>query len=161
MPPTASRTPRTASPQPDAATAAARVMAVLPRVMDAMRQAMRAQLDGPLTVPQFRALNLVDRQPATSVSALAAFLGVSMATASAIVDRLVRAGYLSGEASAADRRRTELRLLPEGKAVLERMRRRTRDDLARALGGRSAEELVALIDGLGVLDAAFADVNNP
>src|SRR5574340_51064 len=69
-------------PSPVSAQAAAsQVMAVLPRVMDAMRQAMRAQLDGPLTVPQFRGLNFIDLRPGSSVSDLAGFVGGSMATA--------------------------------------------------------------------------------
>lgn len=151
----------------DAEAAAERVMQVLPRVMDAMRQAMRAQLDGPdgaatvpLTVPQFRGLNFVDHQPGASVGALAGFLGVSMATASAMVDRLLRAGYLQAQPSAADRRRVELRLCEAGKAVLEAMRRRTQGDLARALAGRQPPELAALIASLGVLEAAFAEVES-
>jgi DNA-binding MarR family transcriptional regulator len=79
---------------------------VLPGVMDAMRQAMRAQLDGPLTVPQFRGLNFIDHHPGCSVSALAGFLGVTLATASAMADRLVRAGYLQSQDGRSDRRRT-------------------------------------------------------
>ena len=140
---------------PDAQAAAAQVMAVLPRVMDAMRLAMRAQLDGPLTVPQFRGLAFVDRQPGASVSELAGFLGVTLGTASAMADRLVRAGYLHSTPSTVDRRRAELTIDAQGKAVLERMRRRTRDDLARALQPHSPAELAALVDGLAVLDTAF------
>lgn len=133
-------------------------MRVLPRAMDAMRRAMRLQLDGPLTVPQFRGLNFVDLHPGSSVSALAGFLGVTLATASAMVDRLVRAGHLRSQGSATDRRRAELFICDSGKAVLERMRRQTRSDLARALQGRTPAELQALVDGLGVLEAAFARV---
>jgi DNA-binding MarR family transcriptional regulator len=148
--------PAAADPQ----AAATRVMQVLPRVMDAMRTAMRAQLDGPLTVPQFRGLNFIDLNPGTSVSALAAFLGVTLATASAMVERLVRAGHLQSRGSASDRRRAELRLCASGKAVLERMRARTRDDLAAALAHRTPQELAALVEGLGVLDAAFASATD-
>ena len=117
-------------PVPDAASAAAQVMAVLPGVMDAMRQVMRAQLDGPLTVPQFRGLNFIDHHPGSSVSALAGFLGVTLATASAMADRLVRAGYLQSQGCASDRRRTELQLCASGKAVLDRMRNQTQSDMA-------------------------------
>src|SRR5574337_907159 len=92
------------SPSPVSTQAAAsQVMAVLPRVMDAMRRAMRAQLDGPLTVPQFRGLNFIDLRPGSSVSDLAGFLGVSLATASAMVDRLARAGHVQTQGSRDDR----------------------------------------------------------
>lgn len=147
------------APAPDAQAAAQQVMRVLPRAMDAMRRAMRSQLDGPLTVPQFRGLNFINREPGSSVSALAGFLGVTLATASAMVDRLVRAGHLQSRGSLSDRRRSELYINDSGKAVLERMHRQTRADLARALQGRSAAELQALVDGLVVLDAAFARVD--
>jgi len=146
---------------PPALTAATQVMAVLPRVMDAMRVAMRAQLDGPLTVPQFRGLNFIDHHPGSSVSALAGFLGVTLATASAMVDRLVRAGHLQTRGSAIDRRRLELHLCESGKAVLERMREQTRADLAQALEGRTPRELQALVEGLRVLEAAFVRNGRP
>ena len=83
----------------DAGSAAAQVMLTLPRVMDAMRLAMRSQIDGPLSVPQFRGLNFIDRQPGGSVSALAGFLGVTLATASAMADRLVKAGSAAWRSS--------------------------------------------------------------
>ena len=146
---------------PDAQAAAARVMGVLPGVMDAMRLAMRAQLDGPLTVPQFRGLNFIEGHPGCSVSALAGFLGVTLATASAMADRLVRAGYLQSRDCCTDRRRSELLLCTLGKAVLERMRQQTQSDLARSLQGRTPQELTALVDGLGVLEAAFRLVEAP
>ena len=152
----------TATPAlPDAQAAATQVMRVLPQVMDAMRRAMRSQLDGPLTVPQFRALNFIDREAGCSLGAVASFLGVTPATASAMVDRLVRAGHLRAEGDATDRRRTTLRLCPSGLAVLKRMRRQTRDDLAQALAGRSPTELQSLADGLQVLEAAFDHVGQP
>lgn len=144
-----------------AQAAASQVMAVLPRVMDAMRRAMRAQLDGPLTVPQFRGLHFIDLQPGSSVSDLAAFLGVSLATASAMVDRLARAGHVHTQGSRSDRRRLELHLCAGGKAMLERMRQQIRGDLAQALEGRTPTELAALVGGLQVLDAAFARVERP
>ena len=147
--------------QVDAGSAAAQVMVTLPRVMDAMRLAMRSQIDGPLSVPQFRGLNFVDRHPGSSVSALAGFLGVTLATASAMADRLVRAGYLHARDSLTDRRRSELQISAQGKAVLERMRCQTQTDLARSLQGRSLQELAALVQGLQVLDAAFARAESP
>ena len=148
------------APNVAADSAAAQVMAVLPGVMDALRQAMRAQLDGPLTVPQFRGLNFIDHQPGSSVSALAGFLGVTLATASAMAHRLVRAGHLQSQGSLADRRRSELHICASGKALLERMRQQTCADLARALKGRSAQDLSNLVAGLHVLEQAFLRVDS-
>jgi len=145
----------------DAQSAAAEVLVVLPQVMDAMRLAMRSQLDGPLTVPQFRGLNFIDRHPGSSVSALAGFLGVTLATASAMAHRLVLAGHLQARGSLNDRRRTELQLCASGKALLERMRSQTQSDLARALQDCTPTQLNALVQGLGVLSAAFPRLESP
>ena len=147
--------------QVDAQAAAAEVLVVLPQVMDAMRLAMRSQLDGPLTVPQFRGLNFIDRHPGSSVSALAGFLGVTLATASAMAHRLVLAGHLQAHGSLSDRRRTELQLCASGKALLERMRKQTQSDLARALQDCTPAQLSALVQGLGVLNTAFPRVESP
>ena len=152
--------PASQSASPDAKTAAAQVMAVLPGVMDAMRQVMRAQIDGPLTVPQFRGLNFIDHHPGSSVSALAGFLGVTLATASAMADRLVRAGHLQSQGSATDRRRIELHLCASGKAVLDRMRHQTQADMARSLLACTPQQLTALVDGLAVLALAFPRIES-
>ena len=50
------------------------VLATMPAVMDAMRSAMRLQVGEQLSVPQFLCLNLIAKQPACSVTAVAAFL---------------------------------------------------------------------------------------
>ena len=90
-----------------------------------------------------------------SVSALAGFLGVTLATASAMADRLVRAGHLQSQGSATDRRRIELHLCASGKAVLDRMRHQTQADMARSLLACTPQQLTALVDGLAVLALAF------
>ena len=141
---------------PDPQSCATRVMEVLPRVMDSIRAGMRRQVDTPMTVPQFRGLNFIDLSPAASISALAALLGVSLATASALAERMGRAGLVRSQGSTTDRRRAELHILPAGKALLERMRAQTRQELAAALSDRSAPELQALLEGIQVLDAVFA-----
>lgn len=146
--------PRAASlPRPlDCADA---VLQVMPVVMDAMRGAMRQHVGEQLSVPQFRTLNFIDRRPGSSVGALAAFLGVSMPTASALVERLVRAGAVQPVTAAADRRRTELHVTEAGLVQLRRIRREVRAEFARTLGVCDGHELQTLMDGLEVLQRAF------
>ena len=141
---------------PAAASAcAAEVLEVLPGVMNAVRMGMRGQLQAGLSVPQFRCLNFIQINPGTSVGEVAGFLGVTMATASAMVDRLARAGYALPGVSAQDRRRSVLNISPAGEALLARIRQGAGRDLAAALGGRSAAELQSVIDGLAVLRSVF------
>ena len=131
------------------------VLDVLPPVMDAMRSAMRLQVGDALSVPQFRCLNFIASQPGSSVSAVAAFLGVTLPTASVMVDRLVRAGAVVPRTAPQDRRRSELRATAAGLAQLRHLEDGARDDFARVLGRCTPDELRALNAGLAVLQRAF------
>ena len=139
----------------DARACAAQVLEVLPAVMNALRAGMRGQLGDGLSVPQFRCLNFIDAHAGASVSEVAAFLGVSLPTASVLVDRLVRAGVVLASTAAEDRRHSRLHLSAAGRALLRRMRRGAERELAAALAERSGAELGALMSGLGVLRTTF------
>lgn len=134
---------------------AAEVLEVMPSVMGAVRACMRDQLHGGLSVPQFRCLNFIDRHPGTSVGEVAAFLGVTMATASAMVDRLARAGLAMPGVSAQDRRRAVLNVSAEGRALLARMRRGAQRELASAFARRAPAELRAVVEAMAVLRGVF------
>ena len=142
-----------AAPRPqDCADA---VLDIMPAVMDALRSAMRQQVGEQLSVPQFRCLNFIARHPGSSVTGVAAFLGVTAPTASAMVDRLVKAGAVAPTIAVADRRRSELHLTVSGQAQVRQMRRSARGELARALAVCSRQELQDLRSGLAVLQRTF------
>lgn len=150
--------PKRPPPLPDADTGAAEVLEVIPAVMDALRNAMRNHVGdagGQLTVPQFRCLNFIGKRPGASVSAVAAFLGVALPTASTMVDRLVKAGAVEPHTASDDRRRSQLHLTQAGAAQLARIRAGARHELAQVLAVRSRKELQTLHDGLAVLRALF------
>lgn len=152
----AARTPAT-----DPADCAARLISVVPGVMDALRTSMRRNIGEGLSVPQFRCLGFIARNPGCSVSDVAAFLGVTLPTASAMVDRLVRAPHVIAATSAVDRRRTELRVNAPGKALLDRIRAGAQRDMAAALAGANAAELEAVEQALDVLHRVFANDRLP
>lgn|GEM_PF-247137 len=131
------------------------VLEVMPAVMDAMRGAMRLQVGEPLSVPQFRCLNFIGRRPGSSVSAVAAFLGVTLPTASVMVDRLVRAGAVAPRTAAADRRRSELNVTAAGLAQVQHIENGALGEFARTLGTCTAADLQTLHAGLVVLQRAF------
>lgn len=144
-----------ADPAPDPIVAAGAILDVMPAVMTALRAAMRRQLGEGLSVPQFRCLRYIADNAGASVSEVAAFLGVTLATASAMVDRLVRAGYVLSGISARDRRRSELEATGSGRALMRRVRRGAQGELAEAMVPSTAAELAAVLDGLVVLQARF------
>jgi DNA-binding MarR family transcriptional regulator len=151
MPPTAAAAAVPLHPE----DCAAQVLEVMPAIMDAMRGAMRRHVGEQLSVPQFRCLNFISREPGSSVGAVAAFLGVTMPTASAMVDRLVRAGAVALHTAASDRRRSELRVTAAGQAQLHQVWQGAHGEFARVLAGCPAEELQALQAGLATLRRVF------
>ena len=145
----------TPSTPPAAVDSAAEVLDVIPAIMDALRQAMRRHVGEQLTGPQFRCLNVIAVHPGATVSAVAAFLGVALPTASTLVDRLVRAGAVEPRADPQDRRKSSLHLTRAGAAQLAAIRRGARKELAQVLATRSGEELLTLHAGLAVLRQVF------
>jgi DNA-binding MarR family transcriptional regulator len=65
---------------------------------------------GELSVTQMHALMMIQKRETVSISELASLLGVSVPSASTLVDRLVEKGALTREPSLKDRRRMEVRI---------------------------------------------------
>jgi MarR family len=66
------------------------VMETVPSVMRFICMEMRSRRAPMFSVPQFRVLTFLNCRPGAPLSSVAAHLGVTRSTASAMVDRLVR-----------------------------------------------------------------------
>jgi DNA-binding MarR family transcriptional regulator len=139
-------------------TCASLVIETVPRVNRCLRAEMRRQGASGLSLPQFRALGFLQREPGASLSAVAEHLGVSRSTASAIADRLVRAGLVDRAPDPAERRRVALTLTPAGADLLARARAATRTLVADRLARLSAAQLTAIAAGVAALGDAFRGV---
>ncbi|WP_394790428.1 MarR family winged helix-turn-helix transcriptional regulator [Rhodoferax sp.] len=138
------------------------VMEVIPTVMDAIRQSMRHSAGDHLSVPQFRCLNFIERQPGCSIGDVAGFLGVTMPTASAMADRLVRAGLVLPQTASDDRRRSQLQPTDSGRAQLAQIQQGAQGDLEEALATCTRKELQTLQAGLAILRRTFRpDIERP
>lgn len=105
--------------------------------------------DTDLTRTQLRALAIIQpRQPIT-VGALSSALRMSLASGSALADRLVRAGLLLRRHDPDDRRQVLLELAPAGARFLRRIEERSRARLRRALAAMESHEREALATALG------------
>ena len=147
------RSPLNGVPRADQCAEA--VLDVIPAVMDALRVATRQRVGDQMSIPQFRCLHFISRESGCSISDVAVFLGVTLPTASAMVDRLVRAGAIRTRASSADRRRTHLYLTNAGRARLRGIRSGAHGDLAETLALLAPAELRRLYDGLVLLRRVF------
>ena len=95
--------------------------------------------DVDLTFTQLRALFVLGRQP-LRVSDLARALDMSLASASALSDRLVRQGLVARHADPTDRRSVFLHVAPSGARMLRRIERSQTSQLTRAVRQMSAVE---------------------
>lgn len=138
-----------------ATACAAALIEMLPTAMTAMRSSMRKRIGGALSVPQFRCLNYIDRNPGAALGQVASFLGVTLATASAMTERLVQAGFVASAVSQRDRRRAELRCLPAGRRILSAMRDATLSDFAVLLQQHPPRVLNQMLNALQLLNATF------
>jgi DNA-binding MarR family transcriptional regulator len=87
-----------------------------------MLEAARAVPELRLTPPQFRILNYVFRHPGTSLSQVAAQLGVRLPTASVMLVKLAQEDLVTRERDPASRRRMQLLLTDKGTKVMEKVR---------------------------------------
>ena len=132
------------------------VLDTVPLVMRSVRAQMRHHRGLDLSVPQFRALGFVRRQPGTSLSEVAQHVGTSLPSASKLVGGLVSRSLVSRTPSETDRRRLVLVLTPKGVALLESARRGAQTHLARRLAGLSRDERAGVARALLALAALFA-----
>jgi DNA-binding MarR family transcriptional regulator len=130
-PVTAPSTPHTGADVVEALLAASRALVGL-----AARSL--ADLDADVTLPQYRALVVVATRGPQRVVDIATELGVNPSTGTRMCDRLVRKGLARRSRSSTDRRAVQLRLTPAGRALVEQVTQRRRDELTRIVAAMPA-----------------------
>ncbi len=124
-------------------------------MMRFIRKDMREQNKTFMSVPQFRTLAFVDRHPGASLSDLAEHLGVTRATASTTVERLVQDELVLREENPEERRRVLLTLTKTGKQRLQKTREITRNHIAEFLATLPEEQISQIEAGLSLLKEVF------
>lgn len=136
--------------------AASSLLDTVPPVMRCIRGEMRLHRGHDLSVPQFRSLSFVKRNPEVSLSELAEHLGLTLPSASKIVDGLVGQKLVTRRDSTTDRRRMTLSITRGGEDVLRRARQATQDYLKDALRGLSGDEISTVVRAMDLLQPLFA-----
>jgi DNA-binding MarR family transcriptional regulator len=134
---------------------AARVMDVVPTVMRWIYTEVRQQESTCLTSPQLRALAFLQINAGTSLVALAEYLGVTSASTSTMVERLVQKEYVTRVEHPKSRRKVVLSLTVAGEEHLQQVRKITRDRLADKIAHLPPEHLANLLNGLEELSQIF------
>lgn len=108
-----------------------------------------------LTLPQLRALVVLDSQGPVKLASLAGALGVNPSTAMRMVDRLEAAGSVTRQANPGNRREVVLSLTEPGRALVEEVLAARHTEIAALVSRLPAGERAGLIRSLRALtDAA-------
>lgn len=131
------------------------LLEVVPLVARAIRAEMRAHRNATLSVPQFRILNFVQLQGKSSLSAVASHMGLSMPSASTMVDALVGRALLSRRADTVDRRKVVIETTKRGQKAWAAAWQATCESMQRRLQSLDPSQRQELSGGLVSLHAVF------
>lgn len=132
----------------------------LPPIMWFIRRQVRRHRSHRLSVPQYRALCLLDRIPNASLSEVAEHLGATLPTASRMVSNLVNKGLLERKSSPEDRRQMSLQLTPKGRTAYEGAQRETQQSLAAEVANLTEAQRATVAEAMRVLNDVFT-ANDP
>jgi DNA-binding MarR family transcriptional regulator len=147
------------SMNPIAKDCASEVLDVVPSAMRMIRNELRSHRGSDMSVPQFRALLHINRNPGASLNSLAEHLGLTPPSTSKLVNDLVERGLVDREESSSDRRRITMNLTDPGKALLERSYQATQQRLIELFSGLSETECQAILEGMQVLRPIFSAIH--
>jgi DNA-binding MarR family transcriptional regulator len=133
------------------------VMETVSMVMRAIKREMRKARPGEMSMQQFSALGVVEHHPGASLSAVARRLGLTTASASKLIDALVRSRLVTRTDSAEDRRKVVLNVTRAGKRALGTARKAALGRLAEILGALDEPDRLTVMRAMDTLRRAMTD----
>jgi DNA-binding MarR family transcriptional regulator len=136
-------------------TVAALLMEVVPAVMRYIRSEMRSRRMRGLSIPQFRTLVFLRRNEGASLSEVAYHIGLTLPSASKIVEVLVTRKLVTRSELHNDRRYSSLKLTRLGQTTLLQAQRGTEASLAERLEALSPAQQETVMEAMRALGAIF------
>lgn len=133
------------------------VVETVSMVMRAVKHEMRRNRPEEMSIQQFRVLGIVKRHPGASLSLVARHLGLTTASASKLVDGLVKQELLTRTDSPEDRRKVVLEITEAGNHALEAARAAALGRLTELLEGLCEEERLIVVRAMEILRLAVAN----
>ncbi|MCB0993705.1 MAG: MarR family transcriptional regulator [Acidimicrobiales bacterium] len=143
------------------------VPSALDRATDALLESSRAlvavaarslaEVDEIVTLQQYRALVVLHERDSAATRDLAVELGIHASSATRLCDRLVAKELVDRSVSDRDRRESVLTLSDAGRALVDQVMLRRREELRAIVRRMSGEELDAAVAGLGAFRRAVTD----
>ena len=138
-------------------TCAQELMDTAPQIMQAIRVEMRLGRGSHISIPQFRTLRFIQRNPDSSLSHLAEHLGLTLPSVSKLVDGLAKQKLITRKESTADRRKLTLMLTQAGAYIVDSARAGARTNLAQKLKNLSSDELETISQAMQLLRPIFVN----
>ncbi len=152
----------TPNDSPDRATLLANVMTGFDAFMQRMAATHAPEFtEVGMTMSQAKVLYLVQASTPLGMSELAARLGVTVSTASGLVERLVEAGLVDRRDDPADRRQVLLTMTDVGAASLDRMRELNAGHMRAMLDRVATADLATVDRSIRILTKAVTEMAVP
>ena len=133
------------------------LMDTAPQIMQAIRVEMRRGRGSDISIPQFRTLRFIQRNPDSSLSNLAEHLGLTLPSVSKLIDGLVKQKLVTRQQSTTDRRRLTLALTKSGASIVNSARAGAQTNLAKKMCVLSNDELETVYQAMKLLRPIFVN----
>jgi len=137
------------------------ILETVPLVMRFIRDQVRRNRAGGLSLPQFRALQFLRRTRNASLSAAAEHLGLSLPAMSRLVNGLVAGRLVARQTVSTNRRQIALTLTTRGRVIVEKARGEIRFHLADSLKTLPAGKQEAVQRAMRILHRVFSPETAP
>ena len=127
------------------------------RVLVAVAARSLALVEDEVSLAQYRLLVVLASRGPQRIAALAEALGVNPSSATRLCDRLARKGLVRRRRAATDRREVRVSLAPLGRALVEDVTARRREEIGRLLAEVPAAQREAIVEALEALAVAAGE----
>lgn len=136
------------------------VLEIVPLVMRNIRREMRNNRGSDLSVPQFRTLAFLNHNEGASLSDVAEHIGLTLPSASKLVDGLVGRNIIIRKSSEDDRRRIVLSLSSMGKDTLHISFQATLSYLIQLLSVLSEADRQVIMQAMHIMRPLFMPIKD-
>jgi DNA-binding MarR family transcriptional regulator len=127
------------------------------RVLVAVAARSLALVEDEVSLAQYRLLVVLAGRGTQRIAALAEALGVNPSSATRLCDRLARKGLVRRRRAATDRREVRVTLAPLGRALVEDVTARRREEIGRLLAAVPAAQRDRIVEALEALAVAAGE----
>jgi len=132
------------------------LMDTAPQIIQVIRVEMRRGRGADISIPQFRTMRFIQRNPDSSLSNLAEHLGLTLPSVSKLIDGLVKQKLVVRQASTTDRRCLILALTQAGASIVNSALASAQSNLAKNLGSLSDADLETIHRAMILLRPIFS-----